>query len=127
MHIPDGILPAAVCGAGYAAAAPVTWYSLRKINARESPRENIPKAAVLTAAFFVASLVHVPAGSASVHLVLNGLLGLILGCKRLPGEWAEPIRDTLRTGIHGSHEVRLAVMADRTIRTAGTLRGHGNG
>lgn len=84
MHIPDGILPLPVTAGGYAVAAAVTWYSVRRINRRENPRENVPKAALLTAAFFVASLIHIPVPPASVHLVLNGLLGAILGYFAFP-------------------------------------------
>ncbi|UCG82425.1 MAG: cobalt transporter CbiM [Dehalococcoidia bacterium] len=84
MHIPDGVLPAAVCGAGYAAAAPVAWYSLRKIKQENNSRENIPKAAILTAAFFVVSWIHIPVPPTSVHLILNGLLGVILGYYAFP-------------------------------------------
>lgn len=84
MHIPDGILPAAVSGAGYAAAAPVLWYSLRKIKGEGDPRESIPKASLLTAAFFVVSWIHIPVWPASVHLVLNGLLGAVLGYFAFP-------------------------------------------
>ena len=84
MHIPDGVLPAAVCGAGYAAAVPIAWYSLRKINQQANPRENIPKAAMLTAAFFVVSWIHIPVPPTSVHLVLNGLLGAMLGYYAFP-------------------------------------------
>jgi len=84
MHIPDGFLPATVCAAGYVAAVPVTWYSLRKINQRQNPREDIPKASVLTAAFFVVSWIHIPVPPASVHLVLNGLLGAVLGYFAFP-------------------------------------------
>ena len=84
MHIPDGFLPAAVCAGGYAATAAVTWYSIRKINQRENPRENIPKAALFTAAFFVISWIHIPVPPASVHLVLNGLMGAMLGYYAFP-------------------------------------------
>ncbi len=84
MHIPDGILPAQVCAAGYAIAIPVTWYSLRKINRQPDPTAGIPKAALLTATFFVASSIHIPIPPASVHLVLNGLLGAILGYYAFP-------------------------------------------
>ena len=84
MHIPDGILPAQVCAAGYAIAVPVTWYSLRKINRQPDPTTGIPKAALLTATFFVASSIHIPIPPASVHLVLNGLLGAILGYYAFP-------------------------------------------
>ena len=84
MHIPDGILPASVCAAGYVAIVPVTWYSIRKINKEGDPRENIPKASLLTAAFFVVSWIHIPVPPASVHLVLNGLLGAVLGYYAFP-------------------------------------------
>lgn len=84
MHIPDGILPAQVCAAGYAIAVPVAWYSLRKINRQPDPTIGIPKAALLTATFFVASSIHIPVPPVSVHLVLNGLLGAILGYYAFP-------------------------------------------
>jgi len=84
MHIPDGILPITVTGAGYGAAAATTWYSIRKIKQREDPRQDIPKASLLTAAFFVVSWVHIPVPPTSVHLVLNGLLGAILGYYAFP-------------------------------------------
>jgi len=84
MHIPDGILPVPVTAAGYAATAAVTWYSLRKINQQENPRREIPKASLLTAAFFVVSWIHIPVPPASVHLVLNGLLGAMLGYFAFP-------------------------------------------
>jgi cobalt/nickel transport system permease protein len=84
MHIPDGILPTAVSAAGYATTAGATWYSIRKINEREDPQENVPKAALLTAAFFVASWIHIPIPPTSVHLVLNGLLGVVLGYYAFP-------------------------------------------
>ena len=39
---------------------------------------------ILSAAFFVASLIHVPVGLASAHLVLNGLVGVLLGWAAFP-------------------------------------------
>ena len=84
MHIPDGFLPATVCAAGYVAAVPVTWYSIHKINQKENPREGVPKASLLTAAFFVVSWIHIPVPPTSVHLVLNGLLGAVLGYFAFP-------------------------------------------
>ncbi len=79
MHIPDGILPAQVCIAGYGLTGLVTWYSLRQINRKGDPSDQIPKASLLTAAFFVASSIYIPIPPSSVHLVLNGLLGVVLG------------------------------------------------
>ncbi|WAL58343.1 cobalt transporter CbiM [Thermocoleostomius sinensis] len=84
MHIPDGLVPAPVAIGGYALTGLATWYSLRQINRRPEPTAGIPKAALLTAAFFVASSIHVPIPPASVHLVLNGLLGVVLGYYAFP-------------------------------------------
>ena len=39
---------------------------------------------MLSAAFFVASLIHIPIGPANAHLVLNGLVGLLLGWGAFP-------------------------------------------
>jgi cobalt/nickel transport system permease protein len=41
--------------------------------------EEIPRLALLTAALFVASSIHIPLGLFSVHLLLNGVAGLLLG------------------------------------------------
>jgi cobalt/nickel transport system permease protein len=79
MHIPDGVLPGSVCLAGFATAAVCCGATLAVIGRREDPHEAIPKASMLTAAFFVGSWIHIPLPPASVHLVLNGLLGAVLG------------------------------------------------
>jgi len=84
VHIPDGILPAQVCAAGYAITGLATWYSLRQINRKPDPTDEIPKASLLTAAFFVASSIYIPIPPASVHLILNGLLGVVLGYFAFP-------------------------------------------
>jgi cobalt/nickel transport system permease protein len=78
-HIPDGVLSAPVLiGGGMAAAA------LLAIAVKRLDEERIPWAAVLAAVFFVASLVHIPVGSTSVHPLLNGLMGLVLGWAAVP-------------------------------------------
>ncbi len=84
MHIPDGLLPPSVAIGGYALSGGTLWYALRQIRRDRDPRENIPKASLLTAAFFVASLVHIPVPPSSIHLVLNGLMGIILGYYAFP-------------------------------------------
>ncbi len=84
MHIPDGYLPTAVCAAGYVAAVPVTAFALYKIKKEGDPREKIPKASLLIAAFFVASWIHIPVPPTSVHLVLSGLMGAVLGYFAFP-------------------------------------------
>lgn len=84
MHIPDGIVPPTVAITGYAITGGMTWFSLRKINRCHNPTEEIPKASLLTAAFFVASLIHIPIPPSSVHLILNGLVGVVLGYFAFP-------------------------------------------
>lgn len=85
MHIPDGVLPLPVAAGGFALAAGVTWISLRRIErAWPDPRKGAPKASLLTAVFFMASLVHLPVPPVSVHLVLSGLMGVVLGWYAFP-------------------------------------------
>ncbi len=79
MHIAEGVLSVPVLVTG----AAVTLAGLTVGMKRVGP-EKIPKVALLTAAFFVASLVHVPIGPSNAHLVLNGLLGIILGLEAFP-------------------------------------------
>ncbi len=74
MHISEGVLAAPVLISGGVFAAVGTVIGLRKID-----QDNIMPVALLSSTFFVASLVHVPIGPGSVHLILNGLVGLILG------------------------------------------------
>ena len=74
MHISDGVLPLPVAIGGYlASGALVAW------SARRTSSEELPKLAVVTAAFFVASLIHIPFGPTSVHLLIPGLTGALLG------------------------------------------------
>jgi cobalt/nickel transport system permease protein len=46
--------------------------------------QRLPVVAILSAVFFVASLIHIPLGPASVHLLMIGLVGLILGWGAFP-------------------------------------------
>ena len=78
-HLPDGVLAAPVLIAGVGASALLVAAALRRLDERD-----LPQAAVLSAAFFVASLVSVPVGPGSVHLLLNGLMGLLLGWMAVP-------------------------------------------
>lgn len=84
MHIPDGFLPVQVCLGGYGITGLLTWYSLRSIDREPDPAANIPKASLLAATFFVASAIRIPIPPASVHLVLNGALGAVLGFYAFP-------------------------------------------
>jgi cobalt/nickel transport system permease protein len=79
MHISEGVLSAQVLGAGITLAVAGTAVGLKKLK-----EDKIPQAAILSAAFFVASLIHVPIGPSSAHLILNGILGLMLGWVAFP-------------------------------------------
>ena len=74
MHISDGVLPATVAVASYAATIAGAAWSLRRVKSEE-----LPKIAVVTSSFFVASLIHLPFGPTSVHLILPGIVGALLG------------------------------------------------
>jgi len=79
MHIAEGVLSASVLISGASVAAAGTAIGLKKIE-----YQDMPKVAVLSSTFFVASLIHVPVGPTSVHLILNGLAGIILGWAAFP-------------------------------------------
>jgi cobalt/nickel transport system permease protein len=78
-HIPDGVLSAPVLVAGGIAATALTAVAVRRLD-----EARIPQTAVLSATFFVASLVHIPVGPSSVHPLLGGLMGLVLGWAAVP-------------------------------------------
>ena len=78
-HIPDGIVSGPVLLAGALVSAGGLALGLRRLTP-----ERIPRVAVLSATFFVASLVHFPVGPTSVHLLLGGLAGVVLGWAAYP-------------------------------------------
>jgi cobalt/nickel transport system permease protein len=75
MHISEGVLDSRVIIGGYIATAGLTALALKRVR-----RDDIPKIAVMGAAFFVSSLLHFKVGITSVHLTLAGLVGIVLGC-----------------------------------------------
>lgn len=79
MHISEGILSAPVLLGGGALTIVGTTIGLRKLN-----YERIMTVALLASTFFVASLIHIPLGPGSVHLLLGGLMGIILGWAAFP-------------------------------------------
>jgi cobalt/nickel transport system permease protein len=79
MHISEGILSGPVLISGGALAVAGTAVGLKKLD-----YDRIARAGILSAAFFVASLIHVPIGPSNAHLILNGLVGLLLGWAAFP-------------------------------------------
>jgi cobalt/nickel transport system permease protein len=78
-HIPDAVLSLPVLAGGGALAAGGVAWGLHELEERR-----IPLVAILAAAFFAVSLVAIPAGPSSVHLLLAGLMGLLIGPATFP-------------------------------------------
>lgn len=79
MHISEGVLSPVILGLGAALTVCGTAVGLRRLD-----YDRLMTVAILAAAFFVGSLIHIPIGPASAHLILNGLLGAILGWAAFP-------------------------------------------
>lgn len=79
MHISEGFLSAPVLLSGAGLTAVGTAVGLKKIH-----YDQLPTLALFASVFFVASLIHVPLGPSSVHLILNGICGLLLGWTAFP-------------------------------------------
>ncbi|MDY0226862.1 MAG: cobalt transporter CbiM [Desulfomicrobium apsheronum] len=79
MHISEGVLSPAILGLGAVLTVGGTALGLRRLD-----YDRLMTVAILAAAFFVGSLIHIPIGPSSAHLILNGLLGAILGWAAFP-------------------------------------------
>lgn len=76
VHLSDGAVTPAWLVGGFVGAAALVAVACWRL-----PEERIPRVGVLTAAFFIASTVHIKLAflPTSVHLILNGLVGVTLG------------------------------------------------
>lgn len=108
MHIVDGALSPAVVIGGTALAVGGIALGLRSLTL-----ERIPAAGVLSATFFVAALVHVPVGPSSVHLIMNGLAGLVLGWAAFPALFVGLLLQAVFFGFGG-----LTVLGVNTLNIA---------
>ena len=79
MHISEGVLSGPVMAAGGVLAIAGTAIGLKNID-----YDKIVNVAILASAFFVASLIHVNVGPSSAHLILNGIIGILLGWAAFP-------------------------------------------
>ncbi|WP_430475349.1 cobalt transporter CbiM [Thalassospira lucentensis] len=108
MHIVDGALaPEVLIGGGVLAVAGL-GLGLRKL-----PIDKIPATGVLSATFFVASLIHVPVGPSSVHLIMSGLAGLVLGWTAFPALFVGLLLQAIFFGFGG-----LTVLGVNTVNIA---------
>jgi ABC-type Co2+ transport system permease subunit len=79
VHISDGLLTVPWLAGGFALTGFLLWLGTRRLR-----DEEIPRVAILTAAFFVSSSIHIPVGPTSIHLLLTGLVGVLLGVRAAP-------------------------------------------
>lgn len=108
MHIVDGVLSTEVVVAGAVIAVGGISLGLRQVSI-----ENMPRIALLSAVFFVASLIHVPIGPTSIHLIMNGLLGLILGWAAVPAVFIALLLQAVFFGFGG-----ITVLGVNTVNMA---------
>lgn len=74
MHISDGFIGITQCAIGYG----ITACALTTVTLK-TKEEDIPKIALMSAAFFASSLIHLKIGATSIHFTLIGLIGIMLG------------------------------------------------
>jgi len=129
MHIVDGALAGEVVAGGAVLAAGGLAMGLKSLDL-----ERIPAAGLLSATFFTASLIHVPLGPSSVHLIMNGLAGLVLGWAAFPALFVGLLLQAVFFGfggvtVLGVNTVAIALpavlfglVARGTLRTAPPAR-----
>ncbi|MDR0551726.1 MAG: energy-coupling factor ABC transporter permease [Spirochaetaceae bacterium] len=115
MHISEGVLSLPVIAGGWALGAAGVAVGLKK-----TPAEEVPKTALVSAALFLASLVHVPVGPSSIHLTLLGLAGYLLGWSAVPALFAALLLQGLLFQFGGL----LSLGANTTIMGAAALAGY---
>ncbi len=96
MHIVDGALAGEVVIGGAVLAVGGLAVGLRSLDL-----DRIPATGLLAATFFVASLIHVPVGPSSVHLIMNGLAGLVLGWAAFPALFVGLLLQAIFFGFGG--------------------------
>ena len=107
-HIPDGLLSLPVLIGGGAIAAAGVAAGVRSIDDRA-----IPRIAILSAVFFSASLLSVPVGPSSVHVLLSTLMGLMLGFGIFPAVLVALVLQAVMFGFGG-----LATLGVNTVNIA---------
>ncbi|GAB6137087.1 cobalt transporter CbiM [Halanaerobaculum tunisiense] len=79
MHISEGVLSVPILTTGLGLAGVGVTIGLRQME-----EEDIPQVAIVAAALFIASLIRIPFGPTSLHLLLNGLAGILLSWRVFP-------------------------------------------
>ena len=95
-HIPDGVLSMPVLVGGAVVAVSAVALGLKRISDRD-----IPRVAILASGFFALSLFAVPIGPSSVHLLLGGLMGIVLGPAIFPAVCVALLLQAVMFGFGG--------------------------
>jgi len=74
MHISEGVLSTGIIAISTIVLAPLIINSIRKLDP-----DDVSKVALLSALFFVVSTIHLPLGVTSVHFMMLGIIGIMLG------------------------------------------------
>ena len=96
MHLVDGVVSNPIVAVATVAAGVAVAVGLRRVQP-----DDVPKIALLSAAFFVASLMRVPIGPGAAHLMLTGLMGMLLGPMIFPAVLAGLLMQSLVFGFGG--------------------------
>lgn len=95
-HIPDGVLSLPVLVGGGVIAVGAVAMGLKKIG-----DEDIPRTAILASGFFALSLFALPVGPSSIHLLLGGLMGIVLGSAIFPAVCVALLLQAVMFGFGG--------------------------
>lgn len=109
MHITEGVLSLPVLATGAALTVAGTAIGLKKID----PAKLI-QVAILSAFFFAVGSLHIPVGPFSIHLMLTGVLGMILGWIAFPAILVSLVLQALFF-----HEGGLTALGVNTLCIAG--------
>ena len=120
MHIPDGVLSLPVLAGGGVVTALALVTALPKVS-----EAALPRVVVVSALFFVVSLISVPIGPTSVHLVLSALMGLVLGWTAVPAVFVGLVLQAVFFGFGGltTLGVTTAIIALPGVFWSMVLRG----
>ncbi|MFH8798870.1 ADP-ribosylglycohydrolase family protein [Streptomyces sp. NPDC017936] len=90
---------------------------------------SVPNAAVITAGLLygdgdftrtIALTVRGGLDTDSNGATAGSVAGVLTGAGAIPGQWTEPLADTVRSAVFGFDGVRISELAERTVRLVGT-------
>jgi cobalt/nickel transport system permease protein len=95
-HIPDGVVSPQILAMGATGTILMLSYGLKKLDI-----DKIPQTAMFAAVFFLSSMITFPVGPSSIHLLFNGLMGLMLGWAAVPAIFVALILQLMFFGYGG--------------------------